>query len=97
MAKEFDIELVISKLKNKRKVFVSEADFQLEMAWIIKQEYPNAKVRLEYCPTFDFNMHIDILVVIDNQWIPIELKYKTKGCQKEIDNEIFNLKKKTIS
>lgn len=92
MAKEFDIELVISKLKNKRKVFVSEADFQLEMAWIIKQEYPNARVRLEYCPSFDFNMHIDILVVIDNQWIPIELKYKTKGCQKEIDNEIFNLK-----
>jgi len=92
MAKEFNIEIIMSKLKEKRKIFVSEADFQLEMAWIIKEEYPDAKVRLEYCPSFDFNMHIDILVTIDNKWIPIELKYKTKGCRKEIDNEIFNLK-----
>lgn len=92
MNKEFDIELIMTKLKSKRKLFVSEADFQLEMAWIIKEEYPKATVRLEYCPTFDFNMHIDILVVMDKKWIPIELKYKTKGCVKNIDNEIFNLK-----
>ena len=90
--KQFNIDLIMSKLKEKRKIFVSEADFQLEIAWIIKEIYPNAKVRLEYCPSFDFNMHIDILVVIDNKWIPIELKYKTKGCKKNIDNEIFNLK-----
>jgi len=50
MAKEFNIEIIMSKLKEKRKIFVSEADFQLEMAWIIKEEYPDAKVRLEYCP-----------------------------------------------
>ena len=37
-------------------------------------------------------MHIDILVIIDNKWIPIEIKYKTKGCCKNIDNEIYNLK-----
>ena len=58
MIKQFDIELIMSKLKEKRKIFVSEADFQLEMAWIIKDEYPDAKVRLEYCPSFDLNMHI---------------------------------------
>lgn len=92
MIKEFNIEAIMTKLKEKRKVFVSEADFQLEIAWIIKEEYPTAKVRLEYCPSFDFNMHIDILVIIDEKWIPIELKYKTKGCNKNIDNEIFNLK-----
>lgn len=50
------------------------------------------KVRLEYCPEFDSNMHIDILVIIDNQWIPIELKYKTKGCVKIVNNEKFYLK-----
>ena len=88
----FDIEYIISKLKEKRKIFVSEADFQLELAWIIKEEYPNAKIRMEYCPSFDPNMHIDILVIIDNMWIPIELKYKTKGCQKIIEEEKFNLK-----
>jgi len=89
----FDIYKVIEKLKNKRQIFTSEADFQLELAWVIKEEYPNAKVRLEYCPQFDMKMHIDILVIIDNKWIPIELKYKTKGCTKIIDKEIFNLKK----
>lgn len=88
----FDIYKIIDILKVKRPVFVSEADFQLEMAWVIKEEYPNAKVRLEYCPSFDGSMHIDILVIIDNIWIPIELKYKTKGCSKTINNEIFNLK-----
>lgn len=92
MLYKFNIKLVMSKLKENRKVFVSEADFQLELAWIIKDIYPNAKVRLEYCPSFDFNMHIDILVIFDNKWIPIELKYKTKGCTKKVDDEIFNLK-----
>lgn len=88
----FDIKLVIDKLKNKRKIFVSERDLQLEMALTIKKLYPNAKIRLEYCPSFDLNMHIDILVIIDSKWYPVELKYKTRGCKKIVDNEIFNLK-----
>ena len=88
----FDIYKIIDRLKVKRPIFVSEADFQLELAWVIKEEYSNAKVRLEYCPQFDMNIHIDILVIIDNKWIPIELKYKTKGCSKIVDNELFNLK-----
>lgn len=92
MTEEFDIDLIIAKLREKRKIFVSEADFKFELAWVIKEEYSNAKVRLEYCPTFDSSMHIDILVIIDNSWIPIELKYKTKGCKKNVDSEIFNLK-----
>lgn len=87
-----DIYKVIERLKNKRKIFVSEADFQLELAWSIKEEYPNAKVRLEYTPEFDINMHIDILVILNNKWIPIELKYKTKGCIKEFEEEKYNLK-----
>lgn len=88
----FDINLVMEKLKSKREIFVSEADFQLELAWIIKEQYPDALVRLEYCPYFNPSMHIDILVIIDNQWIPIELKYKTKGCNKKIGSETFILK-----
>ena len=87
-----DIKYVLSKLSKTRQIFVSEADFQLELAWVIKTIYPNAIIRLEYCPYFDLNMHIDILVIINNKWIPIELKYKTKKCQKTIDNEVFNLK-----
>lgn len=78
----FDIKLVIDKLRNKRKIFVSERDLQLEMALTIKKLYPNAKIRFEYCPSFDLNMHIDILVIIDSKWYPVELKYKTRGCKK---------------
>ena len=89
---------IIEKLQDKRQIFCSEADFQLEMAWVIKEMYHNAEVRLEYVPTFDDKMHIDILVFISNKWIPIELKYKTKNSKKEeimIDKktqEGFNLK-----
>ena len=91
-ATEFDINLAMGKLKSKREIFVSEADFQLELAWIIKEQYPGALVRLEYCPYFNPSMHIDILVIIDDRWIPIELKYKTKVCNKKICSEVFLLK-----
>lgn len=88
----FDIYEVINNIKDKRKIFVSEADMQFAFAWAIKELYPEAIIRLEYCPEFDLNMHIDILVIINNEWIPIELKYKTKGCIKELDSEKFYLK-----
>lgn len=88
----FDIYKLIKDLSKKRPLFVSEADFQLELAWLIKAYYPTTKVRLEYCPSFNSAMHIDILVIADGQWIPIELKYKTKGCEKIVDDEYYNLK-----
>ena len=92
-----DMTEVIKTLQGKRQIFCSEADFQLEMAWVIKEMYHDAEVRLEYVPTFDDKMHIDILVFINNEWIPIELKYKTKKSKKEkmtdqITQEGFNLK-----
>lgn len=88
---------IIEKLQGKRQIFCSEADFQLEMAWVIKERYRDAKVRLEYVPTFDDKMRIDIIVFINNEWIPIELKYKTKKSKKgaledKITQEVFNLK-----
>ena len=36
----FDINLVIDKVRNKRKIFVSERDLQLEMALTIKKIIP---------------------------------------------------------
>ena len=88
----FDIEVIIEKLKKQRQAFFSEADFQLAMALIIKEEYPDSMVKLEYVPKFNQQMHIDILVIQDNKWIPIELKYKTKKCQILVDNDEYNLK-----
>ena len=87
-----DIQGCIVELKKKRPIFVSEADFQLELAWILKDKYPSAKVRCEYAPSINPDMHIDILVIIDGKWIPIELKYKTKGCSKEFDGDTYHLK-----
>lgn len=92
--KTFDMTKIIEKLQDKRQIFCSEADFQLEMAWVIKEMYRDAEVRLEYVPTFDDKMHIDILVFISNKWIPIELKYKTKKgeMRDKKTQEVFNLK-----
>lgn len=89
---KFDINLIIGKLKEQRKIFVSEADLQFAIAFIIKEQYPNAKIRLEYCPEFELDMHIDILVIIGKDRYPIELKYKTKKYETVIDNEKFVLK-----
>ena len=87
----FDIKKVIDKLKAKKKIFSCEAEFQLEMAIVIKETYgENVTVRLEYAidsgietsetnPGKHKKMYIDILVKIGNDWFPIELKYKTKG------------------
>ena len=88
----FDISRPIESLKTSRKMFHSEADFQFALAWEIQRFFPEAKIRLEYCPTALPNMHIDILVELDNYLYPIELKYKTLEIFMQIDCESFNLK-----
>lgn len=89
----FDIYRIIDRLRNKRPVFCSEADFQHEFAIAIREEYPQYKVRLEYCAYEDSNKRLDILIITDNnKWIPIELKYKTKGGVIPYDGEDFKLK-----
>lgn len=87
-----DIQTAINNLKQKHKIFHSEADFQFSMAWELQQILPDAKVRLEYCPPFAREMHIDIYVIDENRTYPIELKYKTKTIETIVDNEYFNLK-----
>lgn len=88
-----DLTIPLLQLKNKRKIFHSEADFQFALAWEIQICYPVAKVRLEYRPPeIEPNMYIDILVIIDGIWYPIELKYKTVKCTKASGGEIFKLK-----
>lgn len=97
MEENFDIKEIIEELKRKRKIFTSEADLQLEIAQIIKNKYKNqkVKVRLEYCPDVDPQMHIDILVIFNKKWIPIELKYKTKKIEYDEDGCHYNLKEQS--
>ena len=87
-----DIIKCMQELQKNRKWFVSEADFQLELAWTIKKLYPSVQVRLEYIPSFDQKMHIDILVIMNSKWIPIELKYKTKEIIVSDDDGSYKLK-----
>ncbi len=95
---KIDINLILKKLRSKRKVFHSEADFQFELAWNIKEIYnERANIRLEYCTINEsgINQYIDIVVIMDHKhFIPIELKYKTKSSENTIvdNNEMYNLK-----
>lgn len=76
-----------------RPIFHSEADFQHSLAWKIKEEFPHTKIRLER--PFNVNnkpFYLDIFLEIDGEKIGIELKYKTKGLNKSIENEEYNLK-----
>jgi len=88
-----DLTSAIEMLSHKRKIFVSEADFQFSLAWHIQQQYPDAAIRLEYCPVdIDKSMHVDILVKMNDQYFPIELKYFKQGCDVIVDGERFVLK-----
>jgi dGTP triphosphohydrolase len=77
----------------KRAVFHSEADFQFALAWELQKEYPSADIRLEYPTEIDGKAcHIDILVGIEDELFPIELKYKTMKKIITFNDEKFYLK-----
>lgn len=88
-----DIFDLLSKLSRKRPIFHSEADFQHELAWLIHECYPNAKIRLELpSGNIDKKEHLDLVVTLNNQIVVIELKYKKTAITIEVYNEIFSLK-----
>lgn len=87
-----DIAIPLLKLKNKRKVFHSEADFQFALAWELQLQYPDATVRLEYPPPNDPTKYIDIFVRLGSDVYPIELKYKTKLFSAVVGGEQYFLK-----
>ena len=86
------IESALEQLKKKHRIFHSEADFQFSLAWELQKILPTAKIRLEYCPSFAREMHIDIYVIDEEGSHPIELKYKSRGIELIDDNEYFKLK-----
>ena len=114
---------IMEEFGEDNRIFVSEKDFQLELAWAIKEKAKKegkedkVYVKLEYCPTnlevkyniFNDNedkankenkkdkkdnekitkMYIDILVIYDKKWYPIELKYKTKEIRNKKNPEEY--------
>ena len=45
-----DINEILNLLSKWRPIFHSEADFQFSLAWMIKEQYPNCDIRLEFVP-----------------------------------------------
>ena len=92
-----EIDKAINRLKKEHKVFCSEADFQFELAFVLKKMYKkDYVVRLEYVAPIKFDdkkMHVDIFLISKNtnEIIPIELKYKTAGCDVDLDGTKYNL------
>ena len=90
---KLDMNQIMNKLKFKRPIFHSEADFQFALAWEIQREFPEVEVRLEYAYKIEDKIyHIDILVINENEYIPIELKYKTLKKSVIFEAEEFHLK-----
>ncbi len=75
---EFDLDAVMGALASKGRIFNSEASFQFELAWKIKEMYPTIDVRLEEVFSSNPDMHFDIVLHSGDFIVPIELKYCTK-------------------
>lgn len=88
---KFDIEAIMNEVKILRECFfTSERDLQFVVGLAIMKKYKkDATVVMEYNPDNKSNQqpfkvkdnhrqYIDILVIMDNKYYPIELKYKHK-------------------
>lgn len=88
------IDNIIKELAKERPIFHSEADFQHALAWLIHKKLDNPSVRLEFKPP-NYKIYLDIWVrtwVRTKEYnIAIELKYKTRGLEHEINGEKFGL------
>lgn len=74
-----DLNAIMTELANERYnegIFTSEADFQFQLGWKIKEKHPDYFIMFEVPHN---NTRIDIVVEKSNgERIPIELKYFTK-------------------
>ena len=87
-----DIEDLMSRLATSRAVFHSEADFQHELAILMRLLRPDLRVRLEV-PVMPRTV-VDMLVTepSSGERIAIELKYKTAHWEGIVEGEAFRLK-----
>ena len=92
----FDVYRVLSELSKTNPLFCSELEFQFYLAWKIKEIYGTEfEIKIEY-PAVQYDGHnrnIDLLLVDkNNNFIPIELKYKTSKFEQELNNYTYKLK-----
>ena len=77
-------ERIMNELGSVPRIFNSEAQFQFELAWKIKEEF-NCEVRLEELSRISGKKkdYTDIILEKDDQRIALELKYKTAKYEDE--------------
>ncbi len=88
-----NIEEIMKDLAKHRPIYHSEADFQHAFAWEIHKRLPGAAVRLEL-PFEDQRrkLHLDVWVSDSNVALAVELKYKTRALETEVQGEAFSLR-----
>lgn len=91
------IEKAVLSMANKRQIFHSEDDLKFALASCLKDHDENLDIRLEkpeHIPmvhhlekkTCETKVYVDMVVYKDTEYIPVELKYKTKHC--EVTNSV---------
>lgn len=87
-----NLENLMQALASKRTVYHSEADFQHAFAWEVHHRLPTASVRLERpIKTNGKTLHLDFLAQVAENSMAVELKYKTRRLEVEVDGEQFRL------
>ena len=88
-----DMVDALSALAERRPVFHSEADFQHELAWIIRELHPGIAPRLERPVELgDQRGHVDLWLHEGAANTVIELKYGTRKTAFVVDGEGYDLR-----
>lgn len=85
---------LVSFLTNPPKLMFNERDFQVHLCvWLKRSAFSYDEVEVEYdvpyqelgkdCPWTN-EMRLDIVVQKDGEFLPVELKYKTKRIEKNV-------------
>lgn len=91
MIKTTNVESIIKNFASKKRLYLSEAQFQFELAWEIKSRFQGYNVHLEY-PSASCRSYYDIVVEDGKEYYVIELKYKTKKQSITYKGNTFTLK-----
>ena len=86
-----DLPFLLQCLASRRPVFHSEADFQHELAWEIRVQFPEIGVRLER-PLDEFFGATDLVLFEGRAAFGVELKFCSRATRLDCLEEVFRLK-----
>lgn len=91
---ELTVGEVLERLAAIGPVFHSEADFQHQLAWVVRELAPGVRVRLETRPLPEERLELDVLLTDAGigERAAVELKYATRALSVEVGSERFRLR-----